>query len=345
MITLEWPWIWLALPLPYLIYRFFPAAEKSTQAIVAPFFARVAPFADTTQHKATPRLPIAILGLIWLLFLTACARPLWVGDSIGLPSSGRDLLVAVDISESMETQDMLVNGQYLNRVTVVKRVVSDFISRRSSDRIGLVLFGTQAYLQTPLTFDQQTVARFLEDARLGFAGNRTAIGDAIGLSVKRLQDRPQDSRVVILLTDGANNAGEIPPLQAAELASQANVKIYTIGLGADEMLVRGWMGNQRVNPSSDLDEDVLKAIASKTGGRYFRARDTQQLADIYQQLDALEPVEQQQQQHRPQRSLFMWPLGIALLLSILLWLALHGRTQFYALKHSLTTTKKGASHD
>jgi Ca-activated chloride channel family protein len=247
-----------------------------------------------------------------------------VGDPVAMPASGRDLLLGVDISGSMEIQDMQWQGDNYDRLSIVKAVVGDFVQRRQSDRLGLVLFGTHAYLQAPLTFDRTTVNQLLQEAQLGFAGEKTAIGDAIGLGVKRLRHRPQESRVMILLTDGANTAGQITPLKAAELAAKAKVKIYTIGIGADEMITPGIFGSsfgaRRVNPSADLDEATLKAIAEQTGGQYFRARSPEDLQVIYQELDKLEPIEQEAETFRPTQSLFYWPLGVALVLAGLLFL-------------------------
>jgi Ca-activated chloride channel family protein len=194
-------------------------------------------------------------------------------------------------------------------------VAGDFINRRAGDRLGLILFGTQAYLQTPLTFDRKTVMTLLDESAIGLAGDNTAIGDAIGLAVKRLKNQQVNSRVLILLTDGANTAGEVSPLKAAELAAENQLKIYTIGIGADEMLVRSFFGAQKVNPSQDLDEKTLTAIAEKTGGVYFRARNTDELNKIYQLLDQLEPVEKDKQYFRPRSELYYWPLTGALLLA------------------------------
>jgi Ca-activated chloride channel family protein len=231
-------------------------------------------------------------------------------------------MLAVDISESMLAEDMELNGAPANRLMVVKSVVGDFVRRREGDRLGLILFGSNAYLHVPLSFDRETVRQLLNEAQVGFAGKQTAIGDALGIAVKRLQDRPESSRVLILLTDGANTAGQIAPRQAAELAAQQGLRVYTIGVGAEAMELPGLFGSafgaRRINPSADLDEDTLQYIASATGGRYFRARDQQELEAIYAELDRLEPVEQEAESYRPLRSLHHWPLGAALLLSLAL---------------------------
>ncbi|HKX55521.1 MAG TPA: VWA domain-containing protein, partial [Xanthomonadales bacterium] len=187
---------------------------------------------------------------------------------------------------------------------------------------GLVLFGSRAYQQTPLTFDTETTALLLEEAEIGLAGRETAIGDAIGLSVKRLREDASAERVLILLTDGANTSGEVQPLQAAEFAARENLTIYTVGVGADEMMVQDFFGTRTVNPSADLDEDTLRTIAERTGGAYFRARDAQALAEIYQRLDELEPVESDQESIRPVDVWFYWPLSAAFLLAMMVALVL-----------------------
>ena len=327
MLEFDWPWVFLALPLPALVYWFVPRAKKEQTALNVPFYARVESAMHISTHKIASKNLLSLAGLIfiWLALVASAAKPQWTGEPINLPSSGRDLMVAVDISGSMQTADMLVENQQIDRITIVKYVVGEFLKRRESDRLGLILFGTNAYLQAPLTFDRQTVNQLLQESRLGFAGEKTAIGDAIGLAIKRLKDRPESQRVLILLTDGANTAGEVTPRQAADLAKQAGIKIYTIGVGADEMIVSsGLFGNfnRKINPSADLDEATLQYMADTTGGQYFRAHNPQELALIYAELDKLEPIEQEAETFRPVSALFYWPLGIALLVSVL-WMLTH----------------------
>ena len=346
MIELASPWVLLALPLPIIVYWLVPTAQKKHGAVVVPFFQQVKALNNNPiiqNPQITHLTRVVFLSFLWLLLVIAAARPQWLGNPQALPTSGRDLLLAVDISDSMSQEDMSINGQAISRLVAVKEVVSEFIQRRKGDRIGLVLFGTNAYLQAPLTFDTATVQQFLEEAQLGFAGPQTAIGDAIGLSVKRLKERfnkglsPENSQVIILLTDGANTAGEVDPLQAAKLAQQIDTKIYTIGMGADEMVVRGFFGNRRINPSAALDEETLQSIANTTSGQYFRARNTDELNHIYQELDKLEPVQKDIEWLRPVRSLFMWPLGIALLLSLIFSLILHRATLIHTVKRNIST--------
>jgi len=311
---LAWAWLLLLLPLPWLARRWLSAAPRAgLQALKVPWFARVA---GTGQGWIRRTWLAVIAGLVWTLLLLAAARPQWIGEIETLPVTGRDLLLAVDISGSMDTQDMVLDGQAVNRLAVVKRVAGEFIQRRKGDRVGLVLFGSRAYLQTPLTFDTETTAILLDEAEIGLAGRETAIGDAIGLAVKRLREDAASERVLILLTDGANTSGEVEPLQATEFAAREGLRIYAVGVGADEMMVQDFFGSRLVNPSADLDEDTLKAIAERTGGAYFRARDAEALAHIYDQLDELEPVESDQEAIRPVDELFHWPLALALALAL-----------------------------
>lgn len=322
MIDFQWPLAALALPLPWLVRRFIPAApDRGSGALRVPFFAAVAAIAkrnDSGRVKQWERT--ALLTIVWCFLVVAACHPRWVGDPIALPQEGRDLLLALDISGSMEIPDFTLNGRQSNRLDVVKSTASEFIQRRIGDRIGLILFGSQAFLQTPLTFDRRTVSDMLVDASIGLAGKETAIGDAIGLGVKRLRETEAKNRVLILMTDGANTAGSVDPLKAAEMAAQLDVRIYTIGVGSDaqRIAVPTFLGTQVINPSRDLDETLLRDIATKTGGDYFRAKDTDGLEAIYKQLDKLEPRESDSDYFRPMRALFYWPLGAALFLAFVL---------------------------
>ncbi len=317
MINWTWPYLFLLLPLPLLIRLITKEVKTASGAIKVPFYQQLNNLdANPTQAGVKRLSRIILVWLTWAALLTAAAGPLWVGEPVNLPQERRDLMLAVDISLSMDEKDMLVNNRYINRINAVKGVVGQFIEQRSSDRLGLILFGEQGYLQTPLTYDNKTVKQQLEEAQLGFAGNATAIGDAIGLSIKRLRDRPAESRVLILLTDGANTSGT-EPIPAAEIAKEADIRIHTIGVGADSKLVRDLFGTRKVNPSRSLDEDTLKSVARITGGKYFRARDPQELQNIYAEIDRLEPVPDDQT-FRPTKSLSHWAIIMALILSGLL---------------------------
>ena len=315
MIEFGWPWFFYLLPLPLLAWL-LPRANRQEAALKTPSFNRLKRLSAELEPQSSRMLWRSLVVLLWLALIIAGSQPKWVGDAITLPSSGRDLLLAVDISGSMGTEDMRLSGQMVTRLAAVKAVVGEFVERRRGDRLGLILFGSQAYLQAPLTFDRKTINTLLMETPLGIAGGKTAIGDAIGLSVKRLLDRPAANRVLILLTDGVNNVGEVSPIQAAKLAAQEGITIYTIGFGADEMEVSGLLFNRTVNPSAELDTETLTEIAGLTGGLYQRARSTAELASIYLALDELEPIEVEQETYRPEKSLFFWPLGGALVLSL-----------------------------
>lgn len=319
-----WPLVGLLLPLPLLAWWWLPRAQTSPEtALKVPFFEALASTRTEMRRKPWWLITLAVLG--WAALVVAAARPQLIGEQLILPVNGRDLLMAVDISGSMDTEDMILQGRKVTRLVAVKQVAGEFIARREGDRLGLILFGKRAYLQTPLTFDRETTRTLLDESEIGLAGKETAIGDAIGLAVKRLRNQPQENRVLIILTDGANTAGEVEPLKAAELAAIEGVRVYTIGVGADELMVRSFFGTRRINPSADLDEDTLTKIADKTGGQYFRARDTNNLVKIYELLDEIEPVSMEQETFRPVKDLYYWPLSGAFLVTLLLSVAWIGR--------------------
>ena len=326
MFDLAMPWVLLLLPLPYFIKRFAPTATVlGSTALKIPFYQKLYPLTSKPSHAVLANRTKQILAYTaWCLLILAISGPQWLGESIEISRSGRNLMLAIDISGSMELPDMnrpdisRIGLRDENRLDVVKVVASKFIDRRAGDRIGLILFGTKAYLQTPLTFDRETVQSMLEDASIGLAGKQTAIGDAIGLAVKRLRQFTDESRALVLLTDGVNNAGSVPPLEAAQLAAKAGIRIYTIGIGADKFTINGLLGSQVVNPSSDLDEDTLKQIAKLTNGIYFRAKDIKSLESVYHAVDKLEPITTDPAIFRPITPLYPWPLALVLLISALL---------------------------
>ncbi len=316
-LSFAWPWLFLLLPLPLLARYLLPPLQQATAALTVPFFEELKARQATEQTRRT--MHVTWLALFaWLLLVTATAGPTWYGDPIEIPTSGRNVMLAVDLSGSMAIEDLTWEGQPVDRLVVVKHVLNDFIARRQGDRLGLILFGTHAYLQTPLTYDLDTVQAMMDESEIALPGPQTAIGDTIGLAIKRLQDLEEESRVLILLTDGANNSGVTEPIQAAKLAALKNIRIHTIGLGADQMVVPGLFGSRVVNPSYDIDEQALQDIADITGGEYFRAKDSDSLERIYTLIDELEPVESDPDIYRPVTELYPWPLAAALLLSLLL---------------------------
>lgn len=309
MFELEWPWLLLLAPLPLLMFLLRPK-ERVDAALRVPFYQLAKQLHQTTTATAhAGKVRLGLLWLIWLTSVLAATNPQWTGEATSMPASGRDLLLAVDISGSMREPDMIYAGRRITRLMAVKKVVGDFVQRRQSDRLGLVLFGSQAFLQAPLTFDVNTVQQMLLETEVGYAGEATAIGDAIALSLKRLRESPDSKtqpnakRVIVLLTDGANTVGEISIPTATDLAVKANTKIYTIAFSPYDR---------------EVDSDSMKQIAEKTGGQFFRARNTEDLDAIHQQLDSLEPTEKDAEKFRPIETLFYWPLSVAFLLSLLL---------------------------
>jgi Ca-activated chloride channel family protein len=312
MIHFAWPWMLLALPLPWLFVRLLPPATSQSGALFLPFAAAVVPQRAAVVGTRS-RTRTLLFALVWLLLVAAAARPEWLGDPLPVPTTGRRLMLAVDVSGSMATPDMAGND---SRLYVVQQVAGDFIRHRQGDQVGLILFGTQPYLQAPLTADLNTVGHFLSTSMVGMAGTQTAIGDAIGLAIKQLRtDRAasgdQGETVMILLTDGGNNAGLMDPIAAAKMAARNGLRIYTIGVGAAaQQSLFGMSGN------TDLDEDTLKSIARITHGEYFRATDADALQQVYARIDKLEPATGREQWYRPHTDWFQWPLAFALMLSI-----------------------------
>ncbi len=315
MIEFAWPFAALLLPLPLIIWA-LPAAKGSDETALS--VPSLLPYQAQAQAHAPQRHLPWVLFLCWSLLIAGIARPQWVGEPQPLPTAGRDLLLAVDISGSMGDDDMIWESTRITRIDLVKRLLSEFIEAREGDRVGLILFGTRPYVQAPLTFDRKTVATLLSEAPLGIAGGRTAIGDAIGLAIKHLLDRPVESRVLVLLTDGASNTGELTPKRAAEIAKDAGIRVHTIGFAG-----RGtdFFGRLRSLSSSELDEQSLQDVAAVTGGQYFRAAAGDELQRVYEQIDALEPTEQDPDTVRPIISYAFVPIGLAWCLGCLLLIA------------------------
>lgn len=311
-ISLLWWWMLFLLPLPALIYFFVPAKIENA-AITLPYLPEDGEgFEPSNSAKKT--LAIAI----WILLVVASSRPIWYGDPIESPTKHRDMMLVVDLSRSMEQKDMKSGDDFVDRLTSVKLVLSDFIAKRKGDRLGLVLFADNAYLQTPLTLDRQTISEQLNRTVLGLVGNKTAIGEGIGLATKIFIDGDAPQRVMILLSDGSNTAGILDPIKAAEIAKKYNTTIYTVGIGAGEMVVKDFFMSRKVNTARDLDEETLTTVAEITGGQYFRARNQQELQSIYQTINQLEPISTASKVWRPQTEWFPYPLSLALLLSIIL---------------------------
>ncbi len=313
MIGFVWPWVFLLLPLPWLVRRFAPPARRPAGAALrVPFFAALARNAEAVRR--TPRRPRPE-HLIWLLLVLAAAQPQWLREPTMIPTSGRDLMLVVDISGSMRSMDFGSGNDPMDRLSVVKQVAGRFLAERRGDRVGLILFGAQPYLRAPLTHDHEAVRMLLAEAEVGLAGEHTAIGDAIGLALKVMRERPADSRVVVLLTDGVSNAGGIGPRQAAQLAAREGLRIHTIGMGADDTVAPNPLGTWS-GGAHHFNRAVLEEVAHGSGGSYFHALDRAGLQEAYRRIDLLEPSIGDAIRDHTAIDLYPWPLAAALLASM-----------------------------
>ena len=280
----------------------------------------IAPTADLTPSAMLRlgRMVPALYYLTLILMVTALARPQWGTRQVIMNSRGINIVLTMDLSQSMAALDFKLGDKIVNRLTAIKSVVQDFIGRRTGDRIGLVVFGSHAYTQLPLTRDYHTIATILDRLRIGAAGRSTAIGDAIGIALKRLEDIPSRSKIIILLTDGRSNSGELEPLTAAHIAREKGVKIYTIGVGgrgpAPFLVQDPIFGDRYVYQRVDLDEESLQEIAQQTGGHYFRAADTEGLQKIYHTIDQLEKSDAKVKTFSQYNELYIYLLAPALFL-------------------------------
>lgn len=319
MFELATPWVLIFLPLPLLVWFFIPRAPlQLPTALRVPFFSAMEGIVEEEKLSLTKQAKLIYLILIWILLLLAAAGPRWIGTPRPLAREGHNIMLVLDLSPSMAVNDMVWQHRHTTRLTIVKHAANQFVQNRKDDKIGLIVFGERAYLQTPLTYDHHNVLERLNDATEGLAGRSTSIGDALGLAVKHLQNVPDKGRVIILLTDGANNSGVLAPLKAAELARDDGIKIYTIGLGAegDNQTFNGLFLS--MNASAELDEETLTDVAKMTGARYFRATNMQSLQAIYQSINKMETVSQDRATVRPQHDYYPWPLALAYFLLLYL---------------------------
>lgn len=315
--ALAWPWALLALPLPWLM-RWWPRRNAAAPALRVPYAAGALAELGQASGVAGWRIGRLLLWLAWACLCVAMARPQQLGEPVTPPQQGRQMMLAVDVSGSMSEPDMMLGNQVVQRLSAAKAVLADFLDRRAGDRVGLLIFGERAYTLTPITADLTTVRNQLTDSEVGLAGRDTAIGDAIALAVKRLREQPEGQRVLILLTDGVSNAGVLQPLRAAELAKAEGVRVYPVAFGGDGGM--SLFGVQIAAGDDPVDEATLRRIAELTGGRAFRARNTDELAGIYAELDRLEPITAAGTAVRPYIERYAWPLALAMLLGGLGWL-------------------------
>ena len=320
MIGFAYPWFVVLLLLPLLVRLILPKTKNNeTDALKIPFIEDLRNISDISNSSLRGKIlnktnisAFVFLLLSWICLVAALMRPQATGEPLPVKNNGRDILLIVDISTSMNERDFAYQQRYYDRLSAVKFVVNKFIDERPEDRIGLVLFGTQAYLQVPLTYDKQALKEVLYNAEAGMAGKSTSIGDAIGVALKNMVDGKTNDKVIILLTDGENNDGRLSLPEAIKLAKDEDVKVYTIGAGADEKAFFG--GFFSVPLSSSLDETGLKALAAETSGRYFRAKDVDSLVKIYKEIDSLEPSEKEARFVRETRELYYFPAFAALIL-------------------------------
>lgn len=321
------PWFILFLPLPFLLSRLLPRrrnkAQDQSPGIYFPSFQKVQEaFSHSKGVKRRKNLVFFFLiSLLWLSLILALMQPERVNQFKVEKNKGYDLMLAVDISASMQAVDFSTQSQVLSRLDATKEVVGRFIKARQGDRVGLILFGEHAYLHVPLTLDTLSVGKMLQNAVSGMAGNATAIGDAIGVGVRTLRQRPEGSRVLVLLTDGEDNASSIPPVEAAKLAQQYAIRIYTIGVGRNGPVPFPSQFGGYGMAEIPIDENLLKEIATLTGGQYFLATDQQSLEAIYDKINELEKTESNESLFLLREPLYAYPLGVALCL--LLALALY----------------------
>lgn len=311
MDTFVWPFAFFLISLPILARVFL--AERSNEdlknvvALRVPFFNRINGF-NRFSIPTYQFLRGLLLWLAWFFFVVAAMRPIAYDDSVSLPREARNIMLAIDVSGSMSEKDYDMQGLPVSRLSMVKWVVNDFIKNRKDDNIGMVVFGSQAYTYAPLSFDKKTLLSLFGEVDLGIAGEQTAIGDAVALSVQGVKDTPKDSRIIILLSDGSSNAGTVSVKQSVELAKKLGVKVYTIGIGAQQKMIQSLLGAMMLGGRADLDEETLKTIAQETGGQYFRASSTPELQEIYHTIDKLEQVQADELIAKPRSELFYLPL-------------------------------------
>lgn len=312
MLELSYPLALLALPLPILIWWLLPPHRQRVSALRVPFFKEFVEAAGAEAQSGAVVLRrrwIQTVGAIfvWVLLVVALAKPEWVGEPIVRTESARDVMLAIDLSGSMDYRDFPdQQGQMVRRFDAVQRVVDRFVSERDSDRVGLIVFGDRAYLQLPFTRDLETARALVDLMDVGMAGPRTAVGDAIGLSIHSFESSEVDERLLILLTDGNDTASKMTPINAAEIAKLNQVEIYTIGVGDPNAT-----GEERV------DFDTLKAIADRTGGEFFNAQDETTLEQVYRRIDELAVADVKTTAWRPRESMVHWPAGISVLVALL----------------------------
>ncbi|VFQ47501.1 VWA domain-containing protein [Desulfoluna butyratoxydans] len=312
MLQFHTPILFALLPLPLLLKRFLPAYSQREQGIRIPFFDELVKKTGLTASSGAvvhgmPLIHTILVFGAWALLVTALARPQWVEEAVTKTVPSRDLLLAVDLSGSMETTDFKNReGKVVDRLTAVKEVLHEFLKEREGDRVGLIFFGSAAFIQAPFTEDLETCRILLDEAQVRMAGPQTMLGDAIGLAITQFERSDMKERVLIILTDGNDTGSLVPPDKAADIAKDNGVTIHTVAVG-----------DPRAAGEEKLDEATLKAVAATTGGAFFHADDRDGLSDVYKRLDEMSTRDLETISHRPRTDLFHWPLGVLLVVSFL----------------------------
>lgn len=322
MLKFLWIYNLFFLPLPVFAYYFLKPVKNEgiKYALKVPFFYKLnQDINKNITGKINNIIKNLLLLLSWILLCMAAARPVYVGKPMQIETLGRDVMLAVDISGSMQVKDFKIGNNVISRIQAVKNAASDFIEKRKGDRVGVIVFGSKPYVISPFSHDVKTVKKMLNDTDIGLAGERTSIGDTIALAIKYFKENKPKYKILVLLTDGENNIGILDPIEAAKIAKNDGVKIYTIGVGSSGGFIDSFFGKQFINPSQDLDEDTLIEIAEITKGLFFRAENTNGLRKIYSKIDNLEPTIGNKKTARPKTELYYIPLSISF---VLLFIAL-----------------------
>lgn len=312
MYTFLHPWLFLLIALPPVLRVVLPPYSEARRAIRVPWFQRVSNLLgiQPSEGAVIPDKKVSQLifhFFLWILIVLALAGPQYLEAPISRVVPTRDLMLLVDLSGSMETKDFTNStGKKVDRLTAVKEVLGDFLTRREGDRVGLIVFGNAAFVQVPFTQDLAACRLLLDETAVRMAGPRTAFGDAIGLGITLFEESQVKNRLMIALTDGNDTGSKVPPKEAAKIASDKEIKIYVVGVG-----------DPAATGEEELDEEALNAVAAETGGRYFHAQDRKALQEIYAELDRIETREVETETYRPRRDLFYWPLGMFLALGFL----------------------------
>lgn len=324
MFTFYYPELSILLVIPLLFWIFIPTSKhiKTDWQILFPNIQRLEKAFNGVKfsEKTSTNLIGRLILLLWICLVVSLMQPQWLDNVEYNNQEGYDIMLAVDTSQSMHALDFGTReNPMINRLDVTKEVVGNFVKQRKGDRIGLIVFGQQAYLHSPMSFDTIAISKMINDLVPGIAGSATSIGDAMGVAIKEIKAK-EKSKILILLTDGVDNSSTIPPLKAANIAKDYGIRIYTIGVGGNNKMAPfpDGFGDIQMIPSEPLDEALLTKIAQITNGKFFRAKDSLELEKIYQEIDSLEKIQIDAQEYKIRKSLYRYPLFCACIVFLLL---------------------------